>query len=82
MIEVRCRGRGCPARTFRGAGPRVRFPALERRLGAGTVIEVRVSALGQVGKYTRLVIRRGRKPARSSACLEPGASPPSPCPAG
>ena len=82
MIEVRCRGRGCPARALRGAGPRVRFRALERRLEAGTVIEVRVTALGQVGKYTRLVIRRGRKPARSSACLEPGVARPSPCPAG
>jgi hypothetical protein len=82
-IRVRCRGRGCPRRQAkRGRGIRrsVRFRRFERWLRAGTILEVRVSRSGAIGKFTRFRIRRGRPPARKDACLRPGRSRGSPCP--
>jgi hypothetical protein len=82
-IRVRCRGRGCPRRQAkRGRGIRraVRFRRFERRLRAGTKLEVRVVRAGAIGKFTRFRIRRGRPPARKDLCLRPGKSRGSPCP--
>jgi hypothetical protein len=59
---------------------RVRFRRLQRRLRAGTVIEVLVSRQGSIGKYARFEIRRGRAAERVDACLQPGARRPSACP--
>jgi hypothetical protein len=52
-----------------------------RTLRAGTVIEVLVTAPGQIGKYTRFTVRRGATPARSDLCLRPGHTKPTTCPA-
>lgn len=56
------------------------FRSLERKLRKGTRIEVRVTAPGQVGKYTLLVIRSLKPPRRTDACLPPGGTTPTPCP--
>ena len=81
-VRVRCRGRDCPWRRravdARDGG--VRFRRLQRRLRAGTVIEVFATRPGRIGKYTRFRIRRGRAPARVDACVAPGARRPSACP--
>ncbi len=73
-IVVRCR-RGCRRTSLRrGRGMRraVRFKRFELNLRSGTIIEVRVSRSGVIGKFTRFRIRRGRRPARSDLCLHPG----------
>jgi hypothetical protein len=81
-VRVRCHGRDCPwrRRSVDADDGSVRFRRLQRRLRAGTVLEVLATRPGQIGKYTRFRIRRGRAPARVDACLAPGATRPSACP--
>jgi PKD repeat protein len=81
-VVVRCIGRGCAkrdevrvARTARA----LRFPGVQRRLRAGVVLEVRVTAPGRIGKYTRFRLRRGAPPSRVDLCLPPGGAGPAPC---
>ena len=81
-VRVRCRGRDCPwkRRSVTADDGSVRFRRLQRRLRAGTVIEVFATRPGHIGKYTRFRIRRGRAAARVDACVAPGAGRPSTCP--
>ncbi len=88
-VQVRCRGRGCPARrrsvrtlSAPGAGGTavVTFRSFERLLRAGAVLEVRVSKAAEIGKYTRFTVRRGRLPTRIDECLSPDGSQPIRCP--
>jgi hypothetical protein len=81
-VSVRCRGRDCPwrRRSVEARDGSVRFRRLQRRLRAGTVIEVFATRPGTIGKYTRFRIRRGRAPARVDRCVAPGASRQSACP--
>ena len=82
-IFVRCLRRGCRRRSVRqgrGFGRTVRFKRFERRLAAGTIIEVRVGRRDVIGKFTRFRVRRGRRPARADRCLRPGESRGTPCP--
>ncbi|HEX9481588.1 MAG TPA: hypothetical protein VF927_05770, partial [Solirubrobacteraceae bacterium] len=80
LVTVRCRGRRCPRRAvvrrITVAGPHgvpaISFPAFERFLHTGAVIEVFVSKAGVVGKYTRLRVRRGKLPERVDSCLALG----------
>lgn len=78
-VDLRCTGRRCPHRRWATSVGRVR--RLERYLPAGTKIVVRVSRIGRIGKYARIVIRDGKAPARRDACLLPGRTAPSACPA-
>jgi PKD repeat protein len=85
-IRVRCHGGSCapkrPDVRVQAAREPLRVRSFERRpLRAGTVIEVLVTAPGQIGKYTRFTIRRGAAPARSDLCLRPGHTKPTACPA-
>jgi hypothetical protein len=83
LVTARCRGRGCPTRSVRArVRPHrrgLRLRALERRLRAGVVLEIRVTKPNRVGKFTRLVIRAGRPPARRDLCVGPVSSRPVPC---
>ncbi|MCW2969260.1 MAG: hypothetical protein JWO23_387 [Solirubrobacterales bacterium] len=86
-ITVACHGRGCPTRlesriaTATSVGTvTVRFRRFERALPAGVVLEIRVAKAGQIGKYTRLVVRRHRPPARLDGCLPPAGTVPTQCP--
>jgi len=88
-VTVVCRGRSCPvrrtSRTIAAKGRRtvqtVTFTRLRnKRLAAGTVLEVRVTRAGRVGKYVRFRFLSGRAPKRSDRCLVPGSSTPSACP--
>ena len=81
-VRLACRGRDCPYRrkTVVPEDSPLRFRRLERRLRAGTVIELFVTKPATIGKYTRFRVRRGRAPARVDACLLPGSSKPRPCP--
>jgi len=87
QIVVRCKGRGCPVKTqtrvavsgkVRGAA--ITFRRFERSLRVGVVLEIRVSKPGEIGKYTRFTIRRGRRPVRFDACLAPAGTTPITCP--
>jgi hypothetical protein len=81
-VTVSCRGRSCPVRSLRRRirKGRVRIRKLERRLPAGTEIELRVTKPGRIGKYTRFRIRSSKGPARVDKCLLPGAEKPTSCP--
>jgi hypothetical protein len=86
-ITVTCTGRGCPIRSRSrvaaagkaGRAP-VEFRSFERSLRAGVVLEIRVSRRGEIGKYTRFAVRRGRLPSRVDACLASTAAKPMACP--
>jgi PKD repeat protein len=85
-VKVICHGGGCPKKksvVLRVASGKssVRVRSLERRLRAGAVIEVFVTAPGRIGKYTRITIRSNAAPARRDLCLQPGKSKPVACPA-
>jgi hypothetical protein len=87
QITVSCRGRGCPVRSLKrlAASAKVGVPAytfgrLQRSLRAGLVLEIRVSKSGEIGKYTRLAVRRGKLPQRVDLCLDPGGVKPIACP--
>ncbi len=84
LVAARCRGGGCEFRSLRrriGPAKRVRLRSVQGQYRAGNAIEVRVTAQGRVGKFTRIRIRRGRVPSRTDSCLQPGARRPSRCPA-
>jgi PKD repeat protein len=82
-VTVRCRGRTCGrhrrlAQTARSRS--VRFRRFERRLRAGTRIEIFVTQPFRIGKYTRFGIRRGHAPARVDRCLKGTVLRPITCP--
>jgi hypothetical protein len=86
-ITVICKGRGCPRKvesrvtsSRKGGVVRVELRRFERLLGAGAVLEIRISKPGQIGKYTRFQIRRSGLPERSDSCLSPIAAKPMRCP--
>ncbi len=81
-VEVRCHGRGCPGRRVvrpRRAGATA-MRTFQRTYGPNTVLEVRVTRVGRIGKYVRFRIRSRRAPARTDACLLPGSNRPTRCP--
>jgi len=76
LITLECRGRGCPVRlqsrtaASTGVGTvTVVFHRFERFLRAGVSLEIRVSKAGQIGRDTRLLVRRDKPPRRIDACL-------------
>ena len=89
QIIVRCKGRGCPIKAARrvavsskrGAAT-VEFRGFERTLRFGVTLEVLVSKPGEIGKYTRFAIRRGRLPERVDVCLDLAGVNPMACPLG
>jgi len=86
-IGVICRNRGCPVKSLakiasaKSSLSAYTFPRLQRPLRAGVVLEVRISKAGQIGKYTRLVVRRGRLPQRLDMCADSAGFKPIACPA-
>ena len=63
----------------RGVAP-VEFRRFERSLRFGTTVEILVSKPGEIGKYTRFAIRRGKLPERVDMCLDPAGLKPLVCP--
>lgn len=80
-VAIRCRGEDCPYKraSRRLRVRRIRLRSLERPLGAGTVVELRITKPELVGRFTRIRIRRDRTPRRLDRCLKPGAKKPSRC---
>jgi len=86
-IAIACGGRGCPVKSESRIATSttveavtLRFRRFERTLRAGVVLEVRVSKTGQIGKYTRFVMRHRRPPSRLDECLDPAGIMPMMCP--
>jgi hypothetical protein len=79
-IAVRCLGKGCPVRTVSVASAPARLRPYERFLPAGTVLQVRVTRPGSIGKYASFLIRARAAPLRRDLCLMPGRSKPAACP--
>jgi hypothetical protein len=86
-ITVTCKGRGCPLKSVRrvavlgkrGVAPS-EFHGFERILRFGVTLEILVSKPGEIGKYTRFAIRRGKLPLRVDKCLDPEGIKPLQCP--
>jgi hypothetical protein len=79
-IEVRCSGRGCPARAWARSSQLTRVRSFEARLRAGTRLDITITRAGWIGKQTTLIVRRDRAPRRLDRCLMPGTSKPTECP--
>jgi TusA-related sulfurtransferase len=63
-VAITCRGKSCP-QTARPLSLR----SVTRELRAGTILEVRITAPGTIGKLVRFTIRRGKPWLRVDGCL-------------
>jgi hypothetical protein len=79
-VAARCVGKGCPVRSVSVASAPARLRAFERFLSAGTVLQVRVTSAGRIGKYVSFRIRAHSAPLRHDLCLMPGKPKPTACP--
>ena len=75
-------GNSCPDDKITKTSKRkpVRFKRMTRFLRAGTILKVSIRKSGQIGKYTRWIIRGGKLPKRKDLCLYPGKSKGRRCP--
>jgi PKD repeat protein len=82
-VTVRCAGKSCPSKKIVKTAKRkpVRFNTMTRFLREGTIISVYVRKDGQIGKYTRWLIRGGKLPRRKDLCLYPSRRKAARCPA-
>jgi hypothetical protein len=82
-VTVLCAGKTCPAKkivkTAKKRKP-VRFRSMSRFLREGTILSVSVRKSGQIGKYTRWLIRGGKLPKRKDLCLYPNRRKAARCP--
>jgi hypothetical protein len=81
-VTLRCAGKSCPAKKITKTSTRkpLRFKSMIRFLRAGTIISVSVTKRGQIGKFTRWLIRGSDVPKRKDLCLYPARAKPARCP--
>jgi hypothetical protein len=81
-VTVLCSGKSCPAKKIGKTAKRkpVRFKSMSRFLREGTILSVSVRKGGQIGKYTRWLIRGGKLPKRKDLCLYPNRRKAARCP--
>ncbi|MEA2281205.1 MAG: hypothetical protein QOK21_1812, partial [Solirubrobacteraceae bacterium] len=79
-ISVLCSGSGCPRRNWGHAVSLVHVRPFQRVLRAGVTLTIRVTRRRYIGKYTQIVVRRGRPPSRRDACLFSSSPRPRRCP--
>jgi PKD repeat protein len=81
-VTVLCSGKSCPAKKIVKTAKRkpVRFKSMSRFLREGTILSVSVRKGGQIGKYTRWLIRGGKLPKRKDLCLYPNRRKAARCP--
>ena len=88
-VSVSCGGKGCPVRSQArlvlkpkgkaASTPTLAFPRFERSLPPGVSLVIRISHAGEIGKYTKFTIRRGKLPVRSDACVSSTSTTPVSC---
>jgi len=81
-VQARCTKRSRKCRTDvsiprKGA---LRLKRLQRSFKPKTIIRIRITSLGLIGKSVEIRIRRGKPPKRHDQCVRPGTRKPSPCP--
>lgn len=86
-ITIACNGRRCPVRSAAKRSTSTpkhlrwtRFPRFRRFFPAGVALQIRATATGQIGAYTRFTVRRRRLPVRSDSCLDAAGIKPIACP--
>ncbi|HTD07447.1 MAG TPA: Ig-like domain-containing protein [Solirubrobacteraceae bacterium] len=89
-VVITCRGSHCPTKSLAflataGAKSKsgtalITFKRFERPLRGGVVLSIWVSKTGEIGKFTRFTIRRGKSPTRVDECLNPAGTTPIVCP--
>lgn len=89
-VAITCRGPHCPTKSLAflaTAGAKnksgtvlIIFRRFERSLRGGVVLSIWVSKPGEIGKFTRFTIRRGKSPSRVDECLNPAGTVPIVCP--
>jgi large repetitive protein len=89
-VVITCRGPHCPTKSLAflaAAGAKdksgtvlIAFRRFERSLRGGVVLSIWVSKPGEIGKFTRFTIRRGKSPSRVDECLNPDGTTPLVCP--
>jgi hypothetical protein len=89
-VTITCKGSGCKTKsesriaTAASKGKSgtlmLSFPRFERALRVGAVLQIRVSKVGEIGKFTSFTIRRHKLPVRTDACLNPTGQAPIACP--
>jgi hypothetical protein len=89
-VVITCRGSHCPTKSLAflataGAKSKsgtalITFKRFERSLRGGVVLSIWVSKTGEIGKFTRFTIRRGKSPTRADECLNPAGTTPIVCP--
>jgi hypothetical protein len=76
VVEVRCRGGGCPSRTFRRTVSRssenLRSALGSRVLRRGARLEVRVTSASRIGRLLRFRFSKAGEPDVEFLCLPPG----------
>jgi hypothetical protein len=90
-VKATCKGRGCPTKRVKGKRKNVVFtkknasgnvklkPFLRRSLRAGAVITVTVTKPGAFGMVKKLTVKRNKRPALSTTCLQPNSKAKAPC---
>jgi hypothetical protein len=75
-VVVTCKGRSCPKARFtiKGAGIKPVKPLSKRRLKVGTVIEIRITKPGYIGRVVQIRIRARKAPSAKQLCLPVGTS--------
>jgi hypothetical protein len=82
VVEVACRGRGCPFKLvrLRPAAHRTKVDLTHlfkgRHLAVGTTVTVRIVKPGWVGRVYTLTARQGKRPVGANSCLPPGSTRP------
>jgi hypothetical protein len=89
-VVITCRGPHCPTKSLAflaTAGVKnksgtvlITFRRFERSLRGGVILSIWVSKPGEIGKFTRFTIRRGKSPSRVDECLNPAGTTPIVCP--
>jgi PKD repeat protein len=75
VVRVRCRGKGCPTKKVLRAkisksGTAVRFKRFERRLRAGTILQIYITKQGRWGEYRKIRFRANKRAVWTDRCIK------------
>jgi PKD repeat protein len=75
VVRVRCRGKGCPTKKVLRAkitktGKPVRFKRFERRMRAGTILQIYITKQGRWGEYRKIRFRANKRAVWTDRCIK------------